>query len=290
MRRFQSAKAYLFLLPFLAFFFIVIVYPVLFGGYLSFFGQRGTRMWFVGLANYKSVITDRLFWSGFWIPAFLLIVQIPLMIFLAICIGLLYEQIRHSAIYRLIFYLPYALPGVIAGILWAYMFSKSMSPFIPLLKAMGIAKPEFITYPGLPWVLLVIILWEWTGYTSLIVYSTLVSLPKEYTEAAQIDGATRAQVAYYIKVPLLRNTVWLLFLFNTIGALQVFNEPRMIGTAANLITLPPNFTTALYIYNEAFVYGAFTYSIAMGLVLAAIIFLISFFFMSQSSKELGAHA
>lgn len=290
MRRFQSVKAYGFLLPFLASFLVVIVYPVLFGGYLSLFGQRGARMWFVGLANYKSVLTDPLFWGGFWIPAFLLVVQIPLMIFLAICIGLLYEQIRHSALYRLIFYLPYALPGVIAGILWAYMFSKSMSPFIPILKALGAMKPEFITYPNLPWIMLVIILWEWTGYTSLIVYSTLVSLPKEYTEAAQIDGATRVQVAYYIKVPLLRNTVWLLFLFNTIGALQVFNEPRMLGNAANLIRLPPNFTPAIYIYNEAFAYGAFTYSIAMGLVLACVIFVISFFFMRRSSRELGAHA
>lgn len=212
------------------------------------------------------------------------------MILLAIFIGLLYEQLRHSALFRLIFYLPYALPGVIAGILWSYMFSKSMSPFIPLLKLVGVAKPEFITFPNLPWIFLIIILWEWTGYTSLIVYSALVSIPKEYAEAAQIDGATRAQVAVHIKVPLLANTVWLLFLFNTIGALQIFNEPRVLGVAANLITLPPNFTPAMYVYNEAFLYGAFTYAIAMGLVLAAVIFVISFFFLRQSSRELGAHA
>jgi multiple sugar transport system permease protein len=151
----------------------------------------------------------------------------------------------------------------------------------------GVAKPEFLTYPGLPWILLIIILWEWTGYTSLIVFSTLLSLPKEYGEAAQIDGATRAQVAYHIKIPLLRNTVFLLFIFNSIGALQVFNEPRMLGI---LITLPQNYTPAVYIYNEAFSYGAFNHAIAMGLVLAAVIFVISFFFLRRSTRELNIHA
>ena len=286
MRRFQS-KAYLFLLPFLVFFVLVTAYPVAYGGYLSLFGQHGARMWFVGLDNYASVVKDPLFWSGFWIPVFLLLIQVPLMIVLAILIALLYERVPHSAAYRLIFYLPYALPGIVAGILWSYMFSKSMSPFIPIAKLLGAANPEFITNSSLPLILLIVILWEWTGYTSLVVYSTLVSLPKEYAEAAQMDGATWLKVAYYIKVPLLRNTILVLFIFNSIGAMQVFNEPWLFRV---FLTLPPNFTPAIYIFNQAFAYGAFTYGIAMGLVLAAVIFVISFFFMRQSMKELNVHA
>jgi len=94
-------------------------------------------------------------------------------------------------------------------------------------------------------------------------------------------------VAYYIKVPLLRNTVFVLFIFNSIGAMQVFNEPMTINI---LLTLPPNYTPAMYLYNQAFAYGAFTYAIAMGLVLAAVIFVVSFFFMRQSMKELDVHA
>jgi len=286
MRRFQSIKAYLFLLPFLVLFFLVTAYPVLYGGYLSFFGQRGARMWFAGLSNYISVITDPLFWKGFGFPLFLLLVQVPLMIVIAIFIGLLYERLRRSAVYRLIFYLPYALPGVVAGIMWSYMFSKSMSPFISLAKMLGAAKLEFISVPNLPWLLLIIILWEWTGYTSLIIYSTLVSLPKEYAEAAELDGATWLQMSYYIKVPLLRNTVFVLFIFNSIGALQVFNEPYMFRY---LLVLPMNYTPAIFMYNMAFNHGAFNYAITMGLVLAAVIFVVSFFFMRQSMKELDVH-
>jgi multiple sugar transport system permease protein len=288
MRRFQTLRGYLFLLPFLVFFIIVTVYPVLYGGYLSLFGQHGARMWFVGLSNYRSVFTDPLFWQGFGIPLFLLFVQVPGMIVIAIFIGLLYERVKHSMVYRLIFYLPYAVPGVVAGIIWSYIFSKSMSPLVALWKLFGATDPEFITLSSVRWILLIIILWEWTGFTSLIIYSTLVSLPKEYTEAAELDGATWLKVAYYIKIPLLRNTVFVLFIFNIFGAMQVFNEPMML--AVLLTDMPPNFTPAMYIYNQAFSYGAFTYSIAMGLVLAAVIFVVSFFFMRQSMKELDVHA
>jgi multiple sugar transport system permease protein len=288
MRRFQTLRGYLFLLPFLTFFIIVTVYPVVYGGYLSLFGQHGARMWFVGLTNYKSVLTDPLFWKGFGIPLFLLFVQVPGMIVIAIFIGLLYERVRHSMVYRLIFYLPYAVPGVVAGIIWSYIFSKSMSPLVAIWKLFGVTDPEFITLTSVRWILLIIILWEWTGFTSLIIYSTLVSLPKEYAEAAEMDGATWMQISYYIKIPLLRNTVFVLFIFNIFGAMQVFNEPRMLEIL--LTTMPPNFTPAMYIYNQAFSYGAFTYSIAMGLVLAAVIFVVSFFFMRQSMKELDVHA
>jgi multiple sugar transport system permease protein len=287
MRRFQSIKAYLFLLPFLAFFMVVTAYPVVFGGYLSFFGQRGAKMWFTGLGNYVSVVTDPLFWKGFVFPLFLVLVQVPLMILLAIFIGLLYEKVRRSAVYRLIFYLPYACPGVVAGIMWSYMFSKSMSPIVPLAKMLGVANPDFVTVPNLPWLLLIIILWEWTGYTSLIIYSTLVSLPKEYAEAAELDGATWLKVAYYIKMPLLRNTVFVLFIFNLIGAMRVFNEPYMFRY---LLVLPMNYTPAIFMYNMAFFHGSFNYAITMGLVLAAVTFVISFFFMRQSMKELEVHA
>lgn len=287
MRRYQTVKAYLFLLPFLVFFILVTAYPVIYGGYLSLFGQRGARTWFIGLENFKSVFTDPLFWQGFGMPVFLLVVQVPGMIVIAIFIGLLYERIRHSAVYRLLFYLPYAVPGVVAGILWSYIFSQSMSPLLPLWKLFGAAKPVFITLSSVRWILLIIILWEWTGYTSLIVYSTLVSIPKELGEAAEIDGAGWLKVAYYVKVPLLRNTVFVLFIFNSIGAMQVFNEPRMINI---LITLPQNYTPAMYLYNMAFAYGSFTYSIAMSLVLAAVIFVVSFLFMRQSMKEMDVHA
>ena len=279
----QNLNAYLFLGPFLLVFLIVMVFPVLFGIILSFFGQRGARMWFVGIGNYKSVITDIEFWKSFGMPVFLLFIQLPLMIIFSTGIAMLYEHIRFSKLFRLLYYLPYALPGVVAGIVWSYMLSKSMSPFIPIFKALGFSNPELLTYKSLPWIFLLIIMWEWTGYTSLVLYSTLISIPTEYSEAAQLDGATNTQINSYIKLPLLKDTIWLLFLFNSIGALQVFNEPSMIS---KIISLSPNYTPAMYIYNQAFLFGSFTYAIAMGIILAIIIFVISSIFLTKTIKEL----
>ena len=75
-KKFSSIKAYLFLAPFLILFSLVIAYPVILGGYLSLFGQRGARFWYVGLGNYVSTLTDPNFWSGFGIPIFLLLIQV----------------------------------------------------------------------------------------------------------------------------------------------------------------------------------------------------------------------
>lgn len=240
-------------------------------------------MWYVGIHNYIAILTDMRFWSAFRIPIYLLTVQVPLMLFIATFIALMYEQIKRSQIYRLIYYLPYLVPGIIAGILWSYMFSGSMSPFIPLLNLLGLSDVKILTRANMPLLLLVIILWEFTGYTALIIYSSLLSIPRECTEQANLDGANFWQIAFYIKIPLLRNTLLVLFIFNAIGALQVFNEPWML---AELITLPTHYTPAMYIYNTAFYYGSFTYATAMGLILACVTFMISFFFLRAAVKQL----
>lgn len=280
-----ALRAYLFLAPFLALFSFIVIYPIVLGVRLSLYGQRGARMWYVGFLNYRNIFTDPRFWEAFKIPLFLLLVQVPLMIFLAILIAFVYERVprKEAAIYRFIHYLPYTIPAIVAGIVWSYIFSDSMSPFRPLLDALGMMGVRILNREHVPLVLLVIILWEFTGYTAFVVFSSLLAIPREYAEQAQIDGATFWQTAFFIKLPLIRGVIVMLFIFNIIGALQVFNEPWMLQT---LVVLPPNYTPAMYIYNSAFAYGRFTYAIAMGLVLASITFLISLYVLRTASRQL----
>jgi multiple sugar transport system permease protein len=280
-------KAYLFLAPFLVLFAFVVVYPIIFGVRLSLYGQRGARMWYVGLSNYRTILGDPRFWEAFKIPLFLLLVQVPLMIFLAILIAFVYERMPRgrAAFHRFIHYLPYTIPAIVAGIVWSYIFSDSMSPLRPLLDLLGFAGVRILNREHVPLVLLVIIFWEFTGYTAFVVFSALLAVPREYAEQAQIDGATFWQTAFFIKLPLVRGVITMLFIFNAIGALQVFNEPWMLGA---LVVLPPNYTPAMYIYNSAFAYGRFTYATAMGLVLACITFLISLYVLRMASRQLLA--
>jgi len=283
----STLKAYLFLTPFLALFVFLVIYPIGLGAKLSLYGQRGARMWYVGFDNYSRIFRDTRFWEAFKIPAFLLIVQVPLMLLLATIVSLLYEtRKRDGLVYRFLYYLPYCIPGIVAGIVWSYIFSDSMSPFRPLLDFLGYENMKILTRPSVPAILLIIILWEFTGYTAFVIYSSLISIPKEYSEAAQLDGAGFWQIAFKIKIPLLKDVLITLFIFNAIGAMQVFNEPWMLG---GLVVLPNNYTPAMYIYTSAFSQGRFTYAAAMGMILACITFIFSLYVLRTATKQVLRH-
>ncbi|MGE5605015.1 MAG: carbohydrate ABC transporter permease [Bacteroidota bacterium] len=283
-RQLANIRAYAFLTPFLIFFGFMVVYPIFLGVKLSFYGQRGARIWFIGLSNYINIFTDKRFWESFRLPIYLLAIQVPFMIFIAIIIAFLYERTQKygETVYRFIYYLPYTIPGIVAGIVWSYIFSDSMSPFQPLLDLIGFSG-RILTRQNVPLTLLIIILWEFTGYTALIIYSALLSIPKEYTEQAQLDGASFWQIAFRIKIPMLQSVLITLFIFNAIGALQVFNEPWMLRL---LVVLPPNYTPAMYIYTSAFQQGRFTYAAAMGIILACIAFIVSLYVLRAASKQI----
>lgn len=275
-----SLKAYAFLAPFLAVFSAMVIYPIGLGVKLSMYGQRGARMWYIGWENYSRILQDSLFWNSFKIPLFLLLVQVPLMLILALVISFMFEtRKRGGALYRFIYYLPYTIPGIVSGLVWSYIFSDSMSPLRPLMDALG--SGSLLTRSNVPAILLVIILWQFTGYTAFILYSSLIAIPREYTEAAQLDGAAHWQIALRIKLPLLKDPLITLFIFNAIGAIQVFNEPWMLG---DLVVLPTNYTPTMYIYSSAFAQGRFTYASAMGVILAILTCAISLYVLRTASK------
>lgn len=280
----STLKAYLFLAPFLAVFIGMVVYPIGLGVKLSLYGQRGARMWYIGLENYKRIFADSMFWQSFKLPLFLLLVQVPLMLCLATVISFLYEtRKRGGALYRFLYYLPYTIPGIVSGLVWSYIFSDSMSPLRPLLDFLGYGELKLLTRSNVPGILLVIILWQFTGYTAFLVYSSLIAIPKEYSEAAQLDGAGMWQIALRIKLPLLRDPLITMFIFNAIGAMQVFNEPWMLG---DLVVLPQNYTPAMYIYNSAFSQGRFTYAAAMGIILAILTCSFSWYILRSAGRQI----
>ncbi|HHT05316.1 MAG TPA: sugar ABC transporter permease [Hydrogenispora sp.] len=286
-RTVATIKAYLFLAPFLLLFSTMVIYPIALGVKLSLYGQRGARMWYIGFQNFATIFQDSRFWESFRIPLFLLLVQVPLMIFIATLIAFSYERLQKKggAFFRFVYYLPYTIPGIVTGIIWSYIFSDGMSPFRTVIDLLGYSGTKILTRQHLPSILLVIILWAFTGYTAFIIYSSLISIPKEFSEQAQLDGATFWQIAFKIKVPLLKGVFIPLFIFNAIGAIQVFNEPWMLS---KLVILPSNYTPAMYIYNSAFAQGRFTYAAAMGLILAFLTFLISLYVLRSAAKQMLA--
>ena len=277
----ETGKAYSFLLPFLLPFVFFIVVPIIYGIFFSFFQQRGVRSTFIGLNNYVTLFHDASFWSSFKIPIFIILIQVPIMLVTATVLALILDSglIKHNYIYRLAYYLPYTIPTIIAGLIWGYMYSKTMSPFGKFFEILFGKDISFLSSEKLFWSMINIINWEWIGYNTVILFTFLLSIPPSLYEQAMLDGANRFQSAWYIKLPLLKPILFILFIFSIIGSFQIFNEPYILSSMTSIL---PNYTTSFYVYNMAFSYGNFNYAITGSLILGVVTFIFSFYFVKKA--------
>lgn len=277
----------LFLLPFLAlyvlFYFVSTAYAV----FLSFYNQRGLNPpVFVGFSNFARAFSDAQFLGSLETIARFAAVQIPIMLLLALAFAL-YTDARRSKLARVFtaaMFLPYALPGVVSGLMWGYLYSKSLSPFNDILAWFGL-NFEFLSEDHLLFAIGNIFTWTWTGYNTIILASSLKSIPPELYEAATVDGATPAQVVRFIKLPLLVPTLTLTLLFAIIGVLQIFTEPFVLKALAYV---PTNLTPNLYIYSTAFSYGNFNYAAALSVIVAVLAFALSSVLLGLMNRNRSA--
>ncbi len=276
---------YLFLAPFLSLFLLFYLVSIGYAVYLSLFVQRGIRpKIFTGLANYARVLHDDQFLSSLGTIARFGIIQIPIMLLIALALALYLDGLRNArwrTFFSLSFFLPYAMPTVIGGLLWGYLYSKGLSPFNQALAPLGL-KIDFLGARGLLWSLGNIITWTWTGYNMVILYSALRGVPAELYEAARIDGASNAQVVRFIKLPMVAPALALAALFSIIGTLQIFAEPFVLRSLA---FVPTNLMPNLYIYFTAFNYGNFNYAAALAVVLAVITFVLSIGMLALLNRQ-----
>ena len=278
----RAIVGYLFLIPFLVIFFVFYVTPLFYAGYLSLFVQRGllTNI-YVGLQNYIGVFSDAQFFGSLANIGKFFMIQAPVMLGFAVLFALYLDRRENPLrkLFRLVYYLPFTVSTVIAGLMWGYLFSKTMSPFNSVAGLFG-ATPDFFKHI-LP-LIGVIVTWEWTGYNMVIMYAALQSVPAELYDAAKVDGASNLQVIWYIKLPMLLPAIILTLIFTIIGTSQMFNEPYVLNTFAYVA---PNLTPNLYIYNIAFRFSRFGYAGAMAIVLAVITFAVSFVFIRYNRLE-----
>lgn len=280
----RAVKGYLFLIPFFVLFLSFYVTPLFYTGYLSLFVRRGIFVQiYVGLENYVRVFHDGQFFTSLANIGKFFIIQAPIMLALAIIFALYIDRqanpLRRT--FRLVYYLPFTVSSVVAGLMWGFMFSKNMSPFNALLTPLGI-HPDFLASAHLLWTMGVIVSWEWTGYNMIIMYSALQSIEPELYDAAEVDGASKLQVVWYVKIPLLLPAIILALIFTIIGTSQIFNEPYVLQA---LTFVSPHLTPNMYIYTTAFSYGRFDYAGSMAIVLALITFVISFVFIRNNQLE-----
>ena len=286
-RRWRSVTIpYLFLAPFLILFAIFFVFPFIYALKLSVFLDRGITSKFVGFANYSRVLQDANFLEGVKRVLLYGVVQVPVMLGLALLFALLLDSkvVKGKTFFRLTYFIPFAVPGLVAGLLWGYLYSPQLSAIIQITNALGLPKPDFFNDNVLLWSIANITTWEWTGYNMIILVAALQAIPQELYEAARIDGCTGLNVARYIKIPLVRSGLVLTCVLSIIGSLQLFTEPQILGT---MTTVNDHYTPNIYAYNYAFSYSAFNYSAAIAFTLAFVAFIFSygFFWLVNRGQE-----
>lgn len=276
-----------FVLPFLALFGLCFIAPIGYALHQSLqktertgplgLGGREQEA-FAGLANYAHALADDRFLTGFGRVLLFGAVQIPLMIVLATALALLLESAsaRGVAFFRSAFFLPYGVPGVIASILWGFLYVPGISPLVKIAGAVG-WDVDFLSRGTVLWSLANIVTWQFTGYNMLVLIAQLKAVPGELYEAARIDGASAWQVARHIKLPLIRPALKLTCVFSIIGTLQLFAEPMVLRPLAS--SIDSGFTPNLHAYSEAFVGNNQHVAAAEAVLLALVACVLSFGFL-----------
>jgi multiple sugar transport system permease protein len=278
---------YLFLTPFLILFLLFFILPLGYALGISLFADRlvgGTV--FVGGQNYLQAFQDGSFWEGVRRMLLFMVVQVPVMLCLALLFALILDSgvAKLRTLFRLGFFLPYAIPSVVAALLWGYLYSPSFGPFTQLASSLHLPAPGFLTESGMLASIGNIVTWQWTGYNMIIMYAALQAIPPELYEAALVDGATGWKVARYIKIPLIAPALVLTCVFSIIGSLQLFNEPQIMETIAPTV-IQDHYTPNLYAYTLAFTNQQYNYSAAISFTLGAIVFVCSYVFMLATNRR-----
>lgn len=276
-----------FMLPFVILFLGVIVAPVIYAIYLSLFQDRliGGNA-FVGGANYAAVLTDPKFWSSLGRVAVFLFIQVPVMLVLALIAALALDSVRMRWVgfFRIALFLPYAVPGVVAALIWGFMYG----PQFGLAGSLNSLLNTTAIQPFSPhWILASIAnisTWEFMGYNMLILYSALKTIPGELYEAASIDGASGFRTILAVKLPALRGAFVLTIVFSIIGSFQLFNEPNLLKSLAPN-SISSFFTPNLYAYTLSFAGQQYNYAATIAIVMGIITGVIAYVVQLRGNRS-----
>ena len=263
--------------PFLIAFGLFTIAPLVYAIYTSLYTTRligGTQ--FSGTANYAQVLTNGGFWSGVIRVVIFGAIQIPVMLAAAFFFACVFDLgvAKFGRLFRTVFFVPFAVPAVVATIMWAFLLEPQFGPFTHFASGLGFRGVDIYSSSLMLPSLIVIAIWEWTGYNMVILYTALRSVPRDVVEAAILDHAPLWRIILRVKLPMVRPAIVLLIFLNSIGALQLFVEPLILSYYQPQ-AISYAYTPTLYIYNAAIGSGEYNLAAAAAVVLGFVIVIIS---------------
>jgi len=256
---------------------LFMLVPTVFAIYTSLYTSKlvgGTT--FSGLANYAIVLQSGAFWDGVGRVLLFAVIQVPVTIAIAFFFAAIFDAgiVRGSRFFRTVFFVPFAVPGVVASVMWSFLLLPGFGPYAEIGQALGLGKINFFSSQLILPTIILIVIWEFTGYNMTILFTSLKSIPREVTEAAIVEGASLWRIILTIKLPMVMPSVVMLVFLNTVGALQLFTEPSILA-AFQPQAISFGFTPSLFVYNTAVGSGEYNLGAAAAVVLALIIGAIS---------------
>lgn len=278
----KSVYGYLFISPFFIAYTVMGLVPILYTLYLSFTKWDGfTNPIYVGFANYERLLHDTFFYQTIGNTLIIWIFSIVPQLIIALLLALILNEkfIKGKHFFRAVFYFPHIITPITLGVMFALMFDWQTGSINMLLMKIGVIHDPVHWFNNPWWSRIIaasVICWQYFGFNLIVFIAGMQSIPTEVFEAAEVDGASKSQVAWRITLPLLRPVFLFTLITSVIGGLQLFDAPLMLGDG------PGNTgrTMIMYLYETAF--KSFDYS--YGAAIAYGIFIIIMIFTAITAK------
>jgi multiple sugar transport system permease protein len=281
----EWVAGYLFVLPDAAGLFVFLGIPMVLSLVLSVFEVNGFGGYtFVGAKNYIRMWHDPLFWRGAEVTALYAVMLVPLLYVSGLGLALLVQQTnRFNAVMRSMFFAPNMISLVVVALIWQFMVIDKIGIVSRLTAMLGIGGMSFLGDPNFALITVVLVsAWFLMGFYMLIFLGGLQDIPNQYYEAAMIDGAGPIARFWFITLPLLKPTSFFVIMVSMVAAVagaQAFDIIWVMTQGG-----PANSTAVLivYIYQQAFRFGAFGYAAAMASILVIALLIVTAVFFAAT--------
>jgi len=261
-----------FVSPWIAGFLLLTIYPVVASVYYSFcdYDVLTTPIW-VGLLNYRDMVTDGVFWKSLYNTFYFAAWALPLGLVIALLIAVLLNQsVKGRSVFRAVFFLPSLIPVVAASMAWLWILNGNFGVLNHLLQMVHIKGPQWLADPKWTKPSIVLLAIWGCGNTVVIYLAALQDVPRSLYESAEIDGANAWVKFRHITVPMISPVIYFNLIMGIIGSLQVFAQAYILFAGGGGPDRSALFYT-VYLYQNAFEYHQMGYACAMAWVLFVII-------------------
>ncbi len=262
---------YLLVSPYIVHFLLFVAFPVVFSIVLTFHKWNIIApMEYTGLNNYIRLFNDKTFIKSMGNTLIFLVIHIPLQIIVALFLAeILNQKLKLRGVFRGAFFLPVIVSGVVVTILWQQLYGFDTGLFNRLLTGVGLSKVGWLTDPGIAMIsIAVMATWKNVGLYIVLFLVGLQTVPTQYYEAADLEGANHWQKFFRITLPMINPTIFMVVILSTIGGFSLFIEPYIMTGGGPLNS---TVSAVLYIYKQGFFYYHMGYAATLGLFFAFII-------------------